>query len=100
MVQTEEAESHTEEESQTEGESQTEEAESSDFGPIRIGKPEGMSPASAMRRNQYQLSLSNEEKPPQLRRGLGKTNILNVVDATAPVQHRKVMLYTFCRQPG
>ena len=76
--------------SQTESDSQTEEAESSDFGPIKIGKPGGMSPASAMRRNQYPLSLSNEEKPPRLRRGLGHTNIVNVVDATAPVQHRKV----------
>ena len=76
------------------------EAESSDFPPIRIGQR--MSPASAMRRNQHQLSLSDEE-PPQSRRRqqrdteLGKTNILNVVDATAPVQHRKVTLYTLCR---
>ena len=85
MVQTEEAES----DSQTEEESQTE-AESSDFGPIKIGKPEAMSPTSAMRRNQYPLSPSNEEKPPRLRRGLGHTNIVNVADATAPVQHRKV----------
>jgi len=74
------------------------ESSESDFPPIRIGKR--MSPASAMRRNQHQLSLSDEEEPPQLRRrqqrntGLGKTNILNVVDATAPVQRRKVTLYT------
>lgn len=76
------------------------EAESSDFPPIRIGKPERM---SAMRRNQHRLSLSSEEEPPQSRRhqqrnaGLGKTNILNVVDVTAPVQHRKVTLYTLYR---
>lgn len=85
MVQTEEAES----DSQTEEESQTE-AESSDFRPIKIGKPEGMSPASAMHWNQYPLSPSNEEKPPRLHRGLGHTNIVNIADATAPVQHRKV----------
>jgi len=55
-------------------------SESSDFPPIRIGKQ--MSPASAMRRNQHQISLSNED-PPQsqrktlrkLRRGLGKKKI-------------------------
>lgn len=80
---------------QTHPESEAENsAESSDFPPIRIGKP--MSLASAVRRDQHQLSLSDEE-PPQSRHrqlrntGLGKTNILNVVDATAPVQHRKVM---------
>ena len=84
---------------QTQPESDYEEAESSDFGPIKIGRPERMSPASAMRRNQYPLSLSDKEEPPQLRRhqqcntGLGKTNILNIV-------HRKVTLHTFCRQPG
>lgn len=55
-----------------------------------------MSPASAMHRNPQQFPLSNEE-PPQLRRrqqhntGLGQTDILNVVDTTAP--HRMVRLY-------
>jgi hypothetical protein len=92
---------------QTQPESDYElEAESSDFPPIRVGKPERMSPTSAMRRNQQQPSLlSNEEEPPQLchrqqrNTGLGKTNILNVVDATAPMQHRleKVTLYILCR---
>lgn len=90
---------------QTQPESDSEsEAEISDFPPTRIGKPEVMSPASAMRRNQYQLSfkLSDEEEPPQSghqqrNAGLGEANILNIVDATAPVQHRKVILYTLCR---
>ena len=77
------------------------EAESSDFPPIRVGKPERMSPASAMHQNQFSF-LSNEESSQSRRHqqhntGLGKTNILNVVDATAPMQHRKVILYTFCR---
>jgi hypothetical protein len=98
--QTEEEEAESETEEETEEETETEEAESSDFGPIKIGKREGMSPASAMRRNQHPLSLSNEEKPPRLRRGLGDTNIVNVVDATAPVQHRKVTpsCYTLLQQ--
>ena len=67
------------------------ESDSSDFPPIRIGK--SMSPASAMRRNRFP-----DEEPPQPRhhKGLGETNILNIVDAShalatasAPVQHRK-----------
>ena len=85
---------------QTQPESKYKEAESSesDFGPIKIGRPEGMSPASVMHQNQYQLSLSDEE-PPQLHHnsntGLGnqKTNTLNMV-------HRKVTLHTFFRQPA
>ena len=76
-----------------------------DFPPIRIRK--GMSLASAMRRDPhqlrdpYQLPQSNKEEPPQSHRhqqcntGLGQTNILNVVDVAAPVQHLKVTLYTF-----
>ena len=86
---------------QTQPESKYEEAESLDFTPIRIGKPERMSPASAMYKNQYQLSLSDEEEPPQLcchqqcNAGLGRTNILNIVDTTALVQHRKMTLYLF-----
>ena len=74
----------------------------SDFSPIRIGR--SMSPASAVRRNPQQLSLSNEEEPPQPRRhqqgnaGLGQTNIANVVNATAPAwQHGKVTSYILCR---
>ena len=93
---------------QPETQSSDHEAESSDFPPFRIGKM--MSPASAMRRNEHQPSLSNEEEPPQSRRrqqgntGLGKTNMVNVVDAshatvaTAPVQpkHGKVIANLLC----
>lgn len=73
------------------------EADSSDFSPIKIGK--SMSPAAAMRRNPQQLPLSDEE-PSQLghrqhrNAGLGQNNILNTVDATAPVEHGKVIPYT------
>jgi len=69
------------------------ESESSDFPPIRIGKR--MSPTSAMCQNPHQLP---EEEPPQLHccqqhnTGLEQTNILNVVEATAPVQNEKMTL--------
>jgi|ERR1700733_8224591 hypothetical protein len=72
------------------------ESESSDFSPIRIGKR--MSPASAMHRKPHQF---NKEEPSQLHRcrtGLGRTNILNVVNTTAvtaPVQHGKVTLIRY-----
>src|SRR6266849_1299708 len=56
------------------------ESESSDFSPIRTGKR--MSPGSAMHRNPPQH--------PQHNTGLGRTNILNMIDATASVQHGKV----------
>ena len=59
----------------------------SEFPPIRIGKGT-MSFADAMR--------YNKDEPPQSRHrqqhnsgviGLGQTNILNVVDGSAPMQH-------------
>lgn len=48
---------------------------------------------------QRQLTISSEEEPPQSWRrrqpktGLGQTNNVNIVDATAALSHTKVVLY-------
>jgi hypothetical protein len=84
------------------------ETEESDFGPCLIGDPR--SPVTLP--SHYRAAASNiqqkpivvvsseesEEQPQpqhrqQLNTGLGHTNIVNTVDATATVLHTKVVLY-------
>jgi len=86
------------------------ETEESDFGPCLIGIDPRSSPVTLPSR--YRAAASNiqqkpivvvsseesEEQPQpqrrqQLNTGLGRTNIVNTVDATATVLHTKVVLY-------
>lgn len=77
------------------------EPEKSEFPPCKEGNgtpPSRYSPVALLPRPQ-QLTISNEEEePPQSRHrqpntGLGQTNILNTVNAIAPVQPTKVVPY-------
>ena len=88
------------------------EAELSDFPPIkeRNSTPPALPiPArshlphhQAARRHPHSF-LSSEEESPQSQHhqqpntGLGRTNILNMVDAAAPLKHAKVTPHTLCR---
>jgi hypothetical protein len=56
-------------------------AEFSDFPSIKIGK--SISPTSAVRRGSQKLPLPNEKECPS-NTGLGRSNILNMVDAATP----------------
>ena len=86
------------------------EAEFSDFPPIKECNSTPLAlpiPArsrllhhQAARRGPHHSFLSSEEESPQLQRhqqpntGLGRTNILNMVDAAAPLEHAKVTPHT------
>jgi hypothetical protein len=86
------------------------ETEDSDFGPCLIGNslPIMLRPSPVVLPSRYQaaarsqqqpiivISSEESEEPPQCRQpnpGLGQTNIVNTVDATATVLHIKVVLY-------
>ena len=80
------------------------ETEDSDFGPCLIGNdppimshPSPVTPpsryreaASTIQQKHIVVVSSEESEEPQRRQGLGKSNIINTVDATATVLHTKV----------
>lgn len=95
------------------------EVEDSDFPPCRVGNDPPLifrySPvtfpsssrypqAAASRILQQQPTIPSEEEPSQSlaqrhrqpNTGLGGTNIVNIIDATATVSHTKVILYIPC----
>jgi hypothetical protein len=89
------------------------EAEDSDFPPCCVGNCPPLishySPVTVPSHSRYppaaasgtrQLTISSEEEPSQSQHrqhtGLGQTNIVNIVDATATVSHTKVILYISC----
>ena len=88
------------------------ETEESDFGPCLIGNaPPIMSRPPVTLPSRYRAATSSIQQKPivvvsseesegpqpqcrqQLNAGLGQTNIVNMVDATATVLHTKVFLY-------
>lgn len=89
------------------------EAELSDFPPIKERNSTPSAPPipvyshlprpQTARRSSRQLPLSSEEESPQSRRcrqpnmGLGQNNIVNTVNAVAPVQQAKVTPHTLCK---
>jgi hypothetical protein len=72
---------------------------SSRYSPVTVPSHSRHPRAAASSILQRQLSISSEEEPSQTQRhrklntGLGRSNIVNTVDATATVSHTKVIIY-------